>query len=79
MTFEDAIKKQVEILRQFYKINIYPQEVNRMCIECNIENMKFADINNQPNTKINLLRIIFIPTNSIQLFVIYLPTNRTSH
>lgn len=42
MDLNDVIKKQVELLRSGYNIGIYPNEVEKLCNECDKENFKFA-------------------------------------
>lgn len=46
MTNEEAIQKQVELLRGGYNIGIYPNIVEKLCNECDSENLKFSIINN---------------------------------
>jgi len=56
MTNKEIIKKQVELLRKGYNIGIYPNEIEKLCTECDLENDKFTLINNIPGyASINLL------------------------
>lgn len=54
MLHEKAIKKQVLLLRQFYNINLYPNFVDRKCIECDRENLKLAILNHLGYEQISL-------------------------
>lgn len=57
MTNEEAIKKQVALLRKGYSIGIYPDYVPLMCNECALENDKFAYRNNLGFEEISLTRL----------------------
>lgn len=57
MTNEEAIKKQVTLLRKGYSIGIYPDYVPLMCNECTLENDKFAYRNNLGFEEISLTRL----------------------
>lgn len=57
MTNEQAIEKQVTLLREGYSIGIYPRDVPLMCNECAQENHKFACINNLGYEEISLTRL----------------------
>jgi len=51
---EEAIAKQVEMLRKGYGINKYPKEVEKLCNECDEENFKFTIKNDLGYQQINL-------------------------
>ena len=57
MTNEEAIKKQVNLLRKGYSIGIYPNYVPLVCNECALENDKFAYRNNLGFEEISLTRL----------------------
>lgn len=46
MSNEEAIKTQVNLLRGFYKIMVYPNRVECKCSECDLENYLFTLRNN---------------------------------
>lgn len=46
MTNDEAIKRQVELLRKHYNIYIYPDDVQCFCHECDLENYLFSLRNN---------------------------------
>lgn len=57
MTNEEAIKKQVELLRNGYSIGIYPDHIPLLCNECDQENHKFTIKNNLAYEQISLTRL----------------------
>jgi len=57
MNSKEAISKQVELLREGYKIGKYPNQIKRICNECDLENMKFADKNGLGYASINFNHI----------------------
>ena len=54
MTNEEAIQKQVELLRKGYYIRKYPDEIERVCNECDVQNFLFAGRNELGYETINL-------------------------
>lgn len=46
MSNEEAVRKQIALLREGYNIGIYPNIVEKVCNECDKENFKFSIINN---------------------------------
>ena len=46
MKLDKVIKTQVDLLRKGYNIKIFPEEVEKLCNECDKENFKFAIVNN---------------------------------
>ena len=46
MTYEEALVKQIEILREHFLIDKYPKRVERVCQECCGAMMHFCDRNN---------------------------------
>ena len=54
---EEAIKRQVSLLREGYSIGVYPEYVPLMCNECDSENMKFAYVNDLGYEQISLVRL----------------------
>ena len=42
MDNNSAVKKQVDLLKEYYKIDIYPDFVNCLCGECDLENYMFS-------------------------------------
>lgn len=57
MTIEEAITKQVKLLRKEYDIDIFPNYVDTKCNECDIENFKFAVFNNLEYEQISLTKL----------------------
>ena len=57
MKNEQKIIEQVKYLRNKYYIGIYPNEVEKMCNECDIENALFSDENNFAHISINLVNL----------------------
>ena len=54
MTNKEVIKKQVELLRNGYNIGVYPNVVEKLCNECDSENLKFTIVNRLGYEQINL-------------------------
>ena len=54
---EEAVKKQVALLRDGYDIGIYPDYIPLMCNECDEENFKFSLFNNLGYEQISLVRL----------------------
>lgn len=54
MTNKEVIKKQVELLRNGYNIDVYPNVVEKLCNECDSENLKFTIVNRLGYEQINL-------------------------
>lgn len=75
MDSKDAISKQVELLRNGYNILKYPNCVERMCVECDLENMKFADRNELGYANINFEHL-GIPEPFHRASIIGFPTNK---
>lgn len=57
MSNEEAIKKQILLLRDGYSIGVYPEEIQTLCNECAREILKFTIINNLGYEQISLTRL----------------------
>lgn len=57
MNNKQVIKKQIELLRSGYHIGIYPEYIPLLCNECDLENFKFACVNNIGYNQINLEKL----------------------
>lgn len=59
LTPKMAITKQIELLRKYYSLGIYPEYIEKLCNECDIESFKFACNNSLAYEQIHLTNFGF--------------------
>ena len=57
MTPQEALEKLVYLIREYYHIDKYPNVVDKLCNECDIETFRFAMQNNLGYEQIHLTKL----------------------